>query len=72
VLYPLVQVSASDFDVKSSELLLLNLLAYLTRLYGQSETQDILHEIGIHGYGSNSFAHAINRVTLTTCCCQDL
>ena len=48
-----VQVSAMDFDVKSSELLRKTLPLYLAELYQydpQDESKDVFHEIGIHGY----------------------
>ena len=46
------QVTAVDFDVKSSELLQKTLPVYLAELYEydpQDESKDVFHEIGIHG-----------------------
>ena len=45
-------MSAVDFDVKSSELLLKSLPLYLAELYEygpQDESKDVFHEIGIYG-----------------------
>lgn len=50
-----VQVTALDFDVKSSQLLQKTLPVYLAGLYEydpQDESKDVFHEIGIHGYVS--------------------
>lgn len=47
-----LQVTAVDFDVKSSELLQKTLSVYLAELYEydpQDESKDVFHEIGIHG-----------------------